>query len=272
MAMFSSPTDQLLVEQRDRVAVITLNRPEARNALSPELTGALRKAIAWARDEESVGALLLTGAGAAFCSGGDVKAMGAKQTASRPPSFEEQYQEMRTRHHEISGELHRLRKPTIAVLPGPAAGAGMSIALSCDFRFAAENAFLSTAYARIGVSGDYGIAWLLTRVVGPSRARQLLLTSERVPAQRALEIGLVNEVLSDAELQAGALSFAATLAAGPRVAYAYIKDNLDDALAVDHATAIDREVDRFLKTRSTRDHKEAVKAFAEKRPPEFRGE
>lgn len=272
MPVFESPTNQLLVELRGKVAVVTLNRPEARNALSLELTGALRKAIAWARDDCDVGALLLTGAGSAFCSGGDVKAMGVRMPNAKRPSFEEQYQEMRTRHHEISGVLHSMRKPTMAVLPGPAAGAGLSIALSCDFRFAAESAFLSTAYARIGVSGDYGIAWLLTRVVGPARARQLLLTSERVPAKRALEMGLVNEVVADESLQAAAVAFAESLANGPRVAYAYIKDNLDEALNVDHATAIDREVDRFLKTRSTRDHKEAVRAFAEKRPPEFRGE
>ena len=271
MPTFDSPIDQLHVELRDGVALLTLNRPEARNALSPDLTGALRKAIAWARDDSDVGCVLITGAGSAFCSGGDVKAMGAKQKSAKPLSFEDQYQEMRGRHHEIAGELTAMRKPSIAVLPGPAAGAGMSIALACDMRFAAENSFLSTAYARIGVSGDYGMAWLLTRVVGPARARQLLLTSERVPAQRAYDIGLVNEVVADDQLQSTAFEMAAQLAAGPQVAYAYIKDNLDDALEIDHATAIDREVDRFLKTRSTSDHKEAVKAFAEKRPPVFHG-
>ncbi len=271
---FESDTDQLLIEVAGKVAVITLNRPEARNALSPELTGALRKAIAWAAQSPDIGALLLTGAGSAFCSGGDVKAMGKRSTSAakaKPPSFEDQYQEMRARHHEIAGALHKMRKPTLAVLPGPAAGAGMSIALSCDMRFASTNAFLSTAYARIGVSGDYGMAWLLTRVVGPARARQLLLTSERVSAQRAYEIGLVTEVVAEGELQAAALEYAAQLASGPQVAYGYIKDNIDDALTIDHATAIDREVDRFLKTRSTNDHREAVKAFAEKRQPVFEG-
>ena len=178
---------------------------------------------------------------------------------------------MRARHHEIAGALHKMRKPTLAALPGPAAGAGMSIALSCDMRFAAESAFLSTAYARIGVSGDYGMAWLLTRVVGPARARQLLLTSERVTSQRAYHMGLVTEVVADSKLQEAALEYATQLANGPQVAYAYIKDNLDEALSIDHATAIDREVDRFLKTRSTQDHKEAVRAFSEKRPPVFQG-
>ncbi len=271
---FISSSDQLLVAMHGKVAVITLNRPEARNALSPDLTGALRKAIAWAAEAEEVGALMLTGAGSAFCSGGDVKAMGKRPSDvehSKPPSFEDQYQEMRARHHEIAGALHKMRKPTLAALPGPAAGAGMSIALSCDMRFAAESAFLSTAYARIGVSGDYGMAWLLTRVVGPARARQLLLTSERVTSQRAYDMGLVTEVVADSKLQEAALEYATQLANGPQVAYAYIKDNLDEALSIDHATAIDREVDRFLKTRSTQDHKEAVRAFSEKRPPVFQG-
>ena len=148
---------------------------------------------------------------------------------------------------------------------------GVAIALSCDLRLAASSALLSTAYARIGLSGDYGIAWLLTRVVGAGRARQLMLTAERVSAQRALEIGLVNEVVDDVELAGAAFELAAKLAAGPRVAYAYIKDNLDEALSIDHATAIDREADRLLKTRGTADHKEAVSAFAEKREPHFRG-
>jgi enoyl-CoA hydratase/carnithine racemase len=265
-------TDQLLLELRDRVATLTLNRPQARNAMTPELTGALRKAIAWAATEPEVGVLLITGAGSAFCSGADVKAMGrgASGSAERP-SAESQFQEMRARHHEISGALQRMRKPSIAALPGPAAGAGMAIALACDLRIAAESAFLSTAYARIGLSGDYGIAWLLTRVVGPARARELMLTAERVGAEKAERIGLVNRVVADEALEAEAFALARQLAHGPQIAFAYMKDNLDEALAIDHGMAIDREADRLLKARSTEDHREAVRAFAEKREPEFSG-
>ena len=266
MAKFESDTEQLLCHLQDRVAIITLNRPEARNALSNELTTALRRAIAWAADEPEVGALLLTGAGGAFCSGGDVKAMGKRNADSNTPaSVEVQFQEMRARHHQIAGALRAMRKPSIAALPGPAAGAGMAIALACDLRIAAESAFLSTAYARIGLSGDYGIAWLLTRVIGPGRARQLMLTAERVPADEALAIGLVNQIASDESLAADSFTMARQLAHGPQSAYAYIKDNLDEALTIDHATAIDREADRLLKVRTTPDHKEAVRAFAEKR-------
>lgn len=273
MPAFSSDTEQLNVSLDDRVATIVLNRPEARNALSPELTGAFRKAIAWAGEDADVGAMLITGAGSAFCSGGDVKAMGARSpSGNKAPTFEQQFQELRTRHHEIAGALRAMRKPSIAALPGPAAGAGLAIALSCDMRIAAETAFLSTGYARIGLSGDYGIAWLLSRVVSPGQARQLMLTSERVTAQRAYEIGMVNRVVPADELMQVSMEQARNLANGPQVAYAYIKDNLDEALDIDHATAIDREADRLLKARTTSDHREAVSAFAEKRQPKFKGE
>jgi enoyl-CoA hydratase/carnithine racemase len=265
MASFDTGTEELLCEVRDGVAIITLNRPQARNALSNALTGALRSAIAWSATEPEVGALLLTGAGSAFCSGGDVKAMGARDVnVENRPTAEQQFQEMRARHHEIGGALRAMRKPSIAALPGPAAGAGMAIALACDLRIAAQSAFLTTAYARIGLSGDYGIAWLLTRVVGPGRARALMLTAERVAADQALAMGLVNQVATDEDLMSAAFDLAKQLAQGPQTAYAYIKDNLDEALSIDHATAIDREADRLLKARSTDDHKAAVAAFSKR--------
>ncbi|MEJ2088513.1 MAG: enoyl-CoA hydratase-related protein, partial [Gammaproteobacteria bacterium] len=252
MAGFESSTEQLLVSTEDRVAVVTLNRPEARNALSDELTLALRGAIAWAREAPEIGALVLTGAGGAFCAGGDVKAMGRRNASpGDQPSMEAQFRAMRARHQEIAGALRAMQKPSIAALPGPAAGAGMAIALACDLRIAARSAFLATGYARIGLSGDYGIAWLLTRVVGPGRARELMLTGARVSAERASEIGLVNDVVADEDLGKAAFALARSLAHGPQLAYAYIKDNLDEALHIDHATAIDREADRLLKARTT---------------------
>lgn len=267
--MFESDTDQLRVTVEDRVATITLNRPEARNALSDELSGGLRKAIAWSATAPEVGAVLITGAGSAFCAGGDVKAMGRRNAQAAPASPEAQFEAMRARHHEIGGALYAMRKPTIAALPGAAAGAGMAIALACDFRVAASNAFLTTAYARIGLSGDYGMAWLLTRVVGPARARALMLTAERVDAPQALSIGLVNQVCEPADLAADAFALARKLANGPVIAFGHMKDNLDEALMVDHATAIDHEAERIARSRATNDHREAVAAFAEKREPNF---
>jgi 2-(1,2-epoxy-1,2-dihydrophenyl)acetyl-CoA isomerase len=272
MTGFETGTDQLLLTVEDKVARITLNRPEARNALSDEMTMALRRALAWAAEAEEVGAVLLTGAGAAFSSGGDVKAMGQRnESPDAQPSLDDQFRAMRARHLEIAGALTQMRKPSVAALPGPAAGAGMAIALSCDMRIAAQSAFITTGYARVGLSGDYGVAWLLTRVVGGGRARQLMLTSERVAAERAFEIGLVNEVVADESLPTAAFEQARRLANGPLTAFAYIKDNLDEALVVDHVTAIDHEAERLLRARATADHREAVQAFAEKREPEFTG-
>ena len=267
---FESTTEQLQVTLSDRVATLLLNRPEARNALSAELSAELIRAIAWCGCSADVGAVLLTGAGTAFCSGADVKAMGSRQQAA-PPTAEQRFQEMKARHLGIGGALHGLRKPTIAALPGAAAGAGMSIALACDFRLAASSAFLTTAYARIGLSGDYGIAWLLTRIVGPGRARELLLLCERIGAEQALAMGLVTQVVAPEDLADAARAFATRLANGPSVAFAYMKDNLDEALGISHVEAIEREADRVVKTNSTADHKEAVAAFAEKRDPVFQG-
>lgn len=269
-AQIDTGTDQLLCEVVERVAIITLNRPEARNALSDALTTAFRQQIAERGRDGSVGALLITGAGTAFCSGGDVKGMGGRR-GSDGQTADERFQAMRARHHEIAGALHALRKPTIAVLPGAAAGAGLAIALACDVRIAARSAFVSTGYVRIGLSGDYGMAWLLTRAVGPSRARELMLLGDRVSAERAEQIGLFNRVVDDAVLRTEGLKWARQLANGPTVAQRYIKDNLDEALNIDHATAIDREAERLLRATGSDDHREAVAAFVEKRDAVFKG-
>ncbi len=263
-------TEQLTCDVTNRVAVITLNRPEARNALSDELTRAFRQQIAERGRDPDVGTLLITGAGRAFCSGGDVKGMGGRRGPDGQTP-DERFQTMRARHHEIAGALTRLRKPTLAALPGAAAGAGLAIALACDLRIAAKSAFVSTGYARIGLSGDYGIAWMLTRAVGPARARELMLLCERVSADRAEALGLINRVVADDVLMAEAMKLAAQLANGPTVALGYIKDNLDEALDIDHTSAIDREAERLTRATGSEDHREAVSAFVEKRDPVFKG-
>jgi enoyl-CoA hydratase/carnithine racemase len=263
-------TNELLCVVREGVAVITLNRPEARNAMSPDLTAALRTQIKERSEDESVGALLITGAGTAFCSGGDVKAMGGRGPRGQM-SFEERLSDLRWRQTNLTGALFAVRKPTIAALPGAAAGAGLAIALACDIRIAAKSAFCATGYARIGLSGDYGIAWLMTRAVGPMRARELMLTAERVDAERSERIGLVNRVVDDARLQDEALALAKSLAEGPQVAYRNIKDNLDEAAYIDYPTAMHREAERLVGASRTADHKEAVAAFVEKRKPVFTG-
>jgi enoyl-CoA hydratase/carnithine racemase len=263
-------TNELLCVVRDSVAIITLNRPEARNAMSPDLTAALRAQIKARGEDDGVGALLITGAGTAFCSGGDVKGMGGRGPRGQM-TYEERLADLRWRQTNLTGALVSLRKPTIAALPGAAAGAGLAIALACDMRIAAKSAFCATGYARIGLSGDYGIAWLLTRTVGPMRARELMLTAERVDAERCERIGLVNRLVDDAKLQDEAFALAKSLAEGPRLAYRAIKDNLDDALSIDYATAMHRESERLVGASRTADHKEAVAAFVEKRKPVFSG-
>src|SRR6201997_527101 len=198
-------TDELLCVVRDRVAIITLNRPEVRNAMSDNLTPALRAMIRTCGENPDVGALLITGAGTAFCSGGDVKGMGAHRDPKRlAMSHDEKVADLQERQRLLTGALVSVRKPPIAALPGAAAGAGLAIAMACDIRIAAQSAFVSTGYAKVGLSGDYGIAWLLTRLVGTSRARELMFTAEKVDAVRCEAIGLVNRVVADDTLQTGA--------------------------------------------------------------------
>ena len=265
-------TNELLCSIRDRVAVITLNRPEARNSLSDELTPALRTMIRTCGEDSRVGAILLTGAGKAFCSGGNVKGMGVHRDKKRQEmSDADKIADLQERQRLLTGALVSVRKPTVAALPGPAVGAGLAIAMACDIRIMAQSAFLSTGYLNVALPGDYGIAWLLTRLVGTSRARELMFTAERVPATRCEAIGLVNRVVADEKLQEEAFALAGNMAEGPTIALRFMKDNLDEALTFDFATARDHEAERMIRAQKTADHREAVQAFIEKRKPSFAG-
>lgn len=263
-------TDELLCTIRDRVAIITLNRPEVRNALSEPLTEALRGMIKACGEAPEVGVLLITGAGNAFCSGGNVKGMGAHRDKKKlEMSFDDRVTDLQERQRLLTGALVSVRKPTIAALPGPAVGAGLALAMACDIRIAAQSAFVSTGYLRVALSGDYGIAWLLTRLVGTARARELMYTCERVDAARCERIGLVNRVVPDTQLPGEAFALAKSLAEGPTMALRYMKDNLDEALAFDFGTARDHEAERLIRLSTSADHREAVQAFIEKRKPGF---
>jgi len=263
-------TDQLLCEVKDSVAVITLNRPEVRNALGDTITPALRRMIRDRGQESDVGALLLTGSGTAFCSGGDIKGM-ATNSPKTATTSKQRVAQLKERQRTLTGSLRKLRKPTIAAMPGPAAGAGLAIALACDIRIAAQSAFISTGYAKVGLSGDYGISWMLTQLVGTARARELMFTAEHVDAKECERIGLINRVTSDTALREEAFALAKRLANGPKVALRHMKDNLDDALAEPFLSALDREAERLVASARTSDHKEAVRAFIEKRNPNFTG-
>jgi len=265
-------TSELLCAVRGRVAIITLNRPEVRNALSDDLTPALRSMIKTCGENPEVGALLITGAGTAFCAGGNIKGMGDHRDKKKlQMSYDERVADLQERQRLLTGALIAVRKPTIAALPGPAVGAGLAIAMACDIRIAAQSAFVSTGYLRVGLSGDYGIAWLLTRLVGTARARELMFTADKVDAARCEAIGLANRVVPDARLQDEAFAMAQSMAEGPTIALRYMKDNLDEAVLFDFSTARDHEAVRLVRTTMTADHREAVQAFIEKRKPVFTG-
>lgn len=261
-------TEQLLCAIRQRVATITLNRPEAKNALSDQLTPALRRMIRQCGDDPAVGALLITGAGTAFCAGGDVKGMGDRSSGAQMANAERVAQ-LKERQRTLTGTLLAVRKPTIAALPGAAAGAGLALALACDLRLAAETAFVATGYARVALSGDYGINALLTRAIGSARARELMFTGCRVDARRGEAIGLFNRVVAAEQLREAAFELARELANGPATALRAMKDNLDDALEIDVLTAMDREAERLIACATDADHQEAVSAFVAKRKPVF---
>ena len=268
MTALDTGTDELLATVEDGVAVLTFNRPERRNALTWPMLDALGRMLAHAESDDAVGAVVLTGAGGAFCAGGDVKGFAERRPGEIPAG---QLQRQRQAQAATSGRLWRMAKPTVAVLPGPAAGAGLSLALACDLRYAADTAVLVTAFAKVGLAGDYGSAWFLTRLVGPARARELLYLSPRLSAADAAALGLVNAVLPGGELQAEAGALARRLAAGPRVAYARMKENVDLAMSLSLEQYMDVEVSHHVGTYATEDHPEAARAFVEKREPVFRG-
>jgi len=257
----------LLCEIRGRVAIITLNRPQVRNAMGDEITPFIREQIRERGRDNRVGAIVLTGAGTAFCAGGNVKGMGANRAQTMTPA--ERIADLKARERGLTGAIRALRKPTIAALPGAAAGAGMALALACDVRIAAESAFLTTGYRNVALSGDYGISWLLSRLVNTAKARELMFTAARVPAAEALALGLVNRVVPDAGLQQVAFEWAREMADGPAAAMAAMKDNLDDAANISYEQALDREAERLIPLQAHSDHLEAVQAFIAKRKPRF---
>ncbi|MEE3325940.1 MAG: enoyl-CoA hydratase [Myxococcota bacterium] len=273
MIALETGTEELLAQIEDDVAVLTLNRPEVRNALSDTLSPALRRILGSLKDDRRVRAVLLTGAGQAFCAGGDVKGMGGKsRRPDPPPTPQEVVADLTERQRTLTGARYALPPPTLAALPGPAVGAGFSIALACDLRIAAESAFVSTGFARVGLSGDYGASFFLTHLVGTARARELFFGSERIDAQTCQAMGLVNRVVPDDELRSAAMAWARQLAQGPTVAFARMKANLDRALREDLDTCLAGEAEGIVASASTADHKEAVTAFIEKRAPRFKGE
>jgi 2-(1,2-epoxy-1,2-dihydrophenyl)acetyl-CoA isomerase len=264
-------TEDLRANVDRGVGVIVLNRPERRNALSPEMLTALADVLAAFDTDDDVGAVLLTGAGKAFCAGGDVKGFAARGGEGGDTSVprEVRVERQQAVQRATSGRLHGMSKPTIAVLPGAAAGAGLGLALACDLRIGSTDTVIATAFGRVGLSGDFGTTWLLHRLVGPSTARRLMFFGDRLDAQQARELGLLDWLVTPEELAEFAMTTAVRLASGPRSALRAMKSNLLDAEEFDLVTAMDREVPRHMECGVSEDHKEAVKAFVEKREPVF---
>jgi 2-(1,2-epoxy-1,2-dihydrophenyl)acetyl-CoA isomerase len=269
---------EVLVERRsDGVAIVTLNRPETLNAMSASLQRALAECLPDLADDRAVRCVVLTGAGRAFCAGGDVKSMAdraeraARGDVPSAAEFDESLRELRRNQYGSTYLLHTMPKPTIAMVNGVAVGAGMSLALACDLRIASDQARFGAAFRNVGLPGDFGGSYLLQRLVGMGKARELYFTAEIVDAEEALRLGMVNRVVPHERLEQETMELAARLAAGPTLAYARMKDNLTLAEHADLRTVLDQEALNMRLLGTSEDFREGASAFVEKRPPTFRG-
>ena len=258
--------EAVLYTANDGVATITLNRPETRNALSDAILTGLMTALEQARDDATVRAVVLTGAGKGFCSGADLGMFG---TTIIPDTMHEY---LVTRYEPLMALMTGLPKPIVGAINGWAAGAGASLALACDLRLIADDGGMVQAFSNIGLIPDAGATWLLVRLVGYARAFELAAEGERVSAERCAELGLVNQVVPAATLLEAAQARAAKLATRPTLAVGLLKQALYYALQHDLSSAIINEADVQRQTIMSADHREGVRAFLEKRTPQFRGE
>jgi 2-(1,2-epoxy-1,2-dihydrophenyl)acetyl-CoA isomerase len=272
MQTIETGTQDLLANLDAGVLTLTMNRPEARNAMSRTMVAALAEQLAAAELDPAVKCIVLTGAGRGFCAGGDVKGMAASGDGTvGSNTIDGAIHRQRVNQRATAGKLFKMPKPTLAALPGPAAGAGLSLALACDLRIMASNAILTTAFARVGFSGDYGGTYFLTQLVGSAKARELYFLSDRVSADEALRLGLANWVCTPEDLAAKTREIALRLANGPTVAFRYMKENLNRAMAGEVDDCLDLEATHHIHCGQTEDHREATKAFVAKREPVFNG-
>ena len=266
----------ILTEVRDRVATLTLNRPDKLNALSRDLIAqSIVKLREWGSDAE-IGAIVVTGAGRAFCAGGDVSAMsqsdisGGSRGGEETLTLEQQVDRLREAQ-DLSWLLYNLPKVTIAQVNGAAVGAGLGIALACDLRIAASTAKFGTAYAKVGFGGDFGTTWLLAQYAGAPKAKELFFLGENIDAAEAQRIGIANRVVEADALATTVAEIASRIAHGPLTSYRYMKANVNLAASTDFRTLLDREAETHLRCGMTDDHREGVRAFLEKRAANFSG-
>jgi 2-(1,2-epoxy-1,2-dihydrophenyl)acetyl-CoA isomerase len=274
--------EHVLIDRRDDgVAVITLNRPGSLNAMGGNLMPLLAGYLADCAGDPKVRCVVLTGAGRAFCAGGDVKGMAAgreilgnNNSGERPSAgalLSASVAGLRQSQRETSFVLHTMPKPTIAMVNGHAVGAGLSFALACDIRIASDRAKLGTIFRNVGFSGDFGGSYFLQRLVGMGKARELYFTGEILSAEEAHRIGMVNRVVEHDRLEEETLALAHHIAVGPSLAFARMKENLNRAETSDLGTLLDQEALNMQLSGLTNDHREAAKAFVEKREPTFTG-
>jgi 2-(1,2-epoxy-1,2-dihydrophenyl)acetyl-CoA isomerase len=259
-------TDSVLCEIEGAVATITLNRPAARNALTAETKTGLLDALRECGSDAGVRAVILTGAGQAFCAGQDLREhAGLLESGGEPTDT------VRLHYNPIITLITTMPKPVIAALPGVAAGAGASLAFACDFRIAARRASVLMAFARVGLGADSGASWTLQRLVGMASAAELLMLAEPVAADRALSMGLLTSVVDDEELADAARELAAKLAAGPTAAYAAIKEGLLFAATHGLGESLEKEAELQSRLGQTEDHRAATLAFVRKQEPVYQG-
>jgi 2-(1,2-epoxy-1,2-dihydrophenyl)acetyl-CoA isomerase len=275
--------DTILDKRPSGVALITLNRPDSLNAMGGELMPLLSQHLRDCANDSEVRCVVLTGAGRAFCAGGDVKAMAAQRDIlsggngnakpmSGPAMFARGLQILRQSQRDTSGMLHTMPKVTIAMVNGHAVGAGLSLALACDIRIASDKAKFGTAFRNVGFSGDFGGSYFLQKLIGTERARLLYYTGRIVEAPEAQQLGICSTVVPHDELEAETMKIAEHIASGPTLAYARMKENFNRGESSDLFTLLDQEALNMTLSGQTRDHQEAARAFVEKRQPTFAGE
>ena len=267
MIIIETGTDELLCRIEERVAVITLNKPHKKNALGDILTPALRQILPVIEADDRVGAVMLTGSGDAFCSGGDVSGMGGSSSASK--LFVDRVEELTLKQEALTQKLYELEKITVAALPGAAAGAGASIALACDLRVASSKGFMTTAFKNVGLSGDYGASWFLPRLIGLAKAKELFYTADRVAAEEGLRLGIFNQVFPEETFFEDAFNYVRQIADGPTATLGLMKKNLHASMGQNLGATLRLEAEHMISNVGADESKEAISAFIAKRRPQF---